>query len=146
MIRIGIFTCSNATRNLDCCSESCLDDLRNRRAAFAVYPKGETLELVDIAHCPGCPTAVGLEKPLRRIRALAEFKVETIHLSSCFLALCPFKKRFLDVLETEFPGIEIVSGTHGEHNSNIEFWTELKNIYVNLQAETINAAESGGTT
>ncbi|MDI6913142.1 MAG: CGGC domain-containing protein [Desulfitobacteriaceae bacterium] len=56
MARIGILTCSNATRDLGCLSVSCLHDLRKRKGAFARYPSEEKLDLVGIINCSGCPS------------------------------------------------------------------------------------------
>ncbi|MDA8335288.1 MAG: CGGC domain-containing protein [Peptococcaceae bacterium] len=48
MARIGIVTCSNCTRDLDCASVVCLADMRKRRGVFERYPREEPLELVGI--------------------------------------------------------------------------------------------------
>ncbi len=92
MARIGILTCSNATQDLGCSSASCLADLRKRGGVFAEYPQDEPLDLVGIINCPGCPTLVGPDKLLQRIRGLTEFRVDAIHFTYCIKALCPFKK------------------------------------------------------
>ncbi|GBE02997.1 CGGC domain protein [bacterium BMS3Abin08] len=91
MARIGVLTCSNATQDLGCSSASCLADFRKRRGSFADYPQDEPLDLVGIINCPGCPTVIGADKLLQRIRALTEFRVDVIHFTYCIKALCPFK-------------------------------------------------------
>lgn len=85
MARIGILTCSNATQDLGCSSVSCLADFRKREGTFAEYPEDEKLTLVGIINCPGCPTLTGPDKLPQRIRALTEFKVDTIHFTEGFL-------------------------------------------------------------
>lgn len=112
--RIGILTCTNATQDLGCSSVSCISDLRKRKGAFSEYPEDEALELVGIINCPGCPTLTGPEKLLKRIRALTEFKVDSIHFSFCVKALCPFREKFRKALEGAYPETRIVIGTHTE--------------------------------
>lgn len=129
MARIGILTCSNATQDLGCSSSACLGDLRKRKGAFSVYSKDEALDLVGIINCPGCPTLTGPDKLIQRIQALTEFKVDSIHLSYCILALCPFRVKYLEALETNFPGIKFVSGTHQEHISHDEFRKKVSSLF-----------------
>ncbi len=121
MARIGILTCSNATQELGCASVSCLGDLRKRKGAFELYPAAEPLELIGIINCPGCPTLAGPEKFVKRVRALTEFRIDVIHFSFCIKALCPFKEEYKKALETHFPDIKIVMGTHREHMPEDEF-------------------------
>ena len=129
MARIGILTCSNATQDLGCSSVSCLADFRKRRGAFAQYPPDEKLTLVGIINCPGCPTLTGPDKLLQRIKALTEFRVDTIHFSYCMKALCPFKEKYKKALEEALPGITIVIGTHEEHVSPEEYRERVKRLF-----------------
>lgn len=100
MARIGILTCSNATQDLGCSSVSCLADFRKRQGTFAEYPQDEKLTLVGIINCPGCPTLTGPDKLLQRIRALTDFKVDTIHFTYCMKSLCPFLKMYKKARES----------------------------------------------
>jgi len=112
MARIGIITCSNCTQETNCASVVCLADMRKRRAFFEPYPKDEPLDLIGIINCAGCPTIAAPEKILKRVRAVAEFRIDALHLSFCMVALCPFVKLYTDLIKQEFPGINIVMGTH----------------------------------
>jgi len=129
MARIGILTCSNATQDLGCSSVSCLADFRKRKGTFAEYPESERLTLVGIISCPGCPTLTGPDKLLQRIRALTEFKVDTIHFSYCMKALCPFKDKYRQALEEAFPDVKIVIGTHQEHVTPEEYRARVKKLF-----------------
>ncbi|MDA8327261.1 MAG: CGGC domain-containing protein [Nitrospiraceae bacterium] len=129
MAKIGILTCSNATQDLGCSSVSCLADFRRRKGMFALYPQEERLTLVGIINCPGCPTLVGPEKLLGRIRALTDFGVDTIHFAFCVKALCPFREKYKTALEETFPGMRIVLGTHEEHNTPEEFRQRVKRLF-----------------
>lgn len=129
MARIGILTCSNATQDLGCSSVSCLADFRKRQAAFAEYPQDEKLTLVGIINCPGCPTLTGPDKLLQRIRALTEFKVDTIHFTYCMKALCPFIKMYKNALEENFSEINIMIGTHTEHITPEEYRQRIKKLF-----------------
>jgi predicted metal-binding protein len=129
MARIGILTCSNATQDLGCSSVSCLADLRKRRGQFGKYPADEPLDLVGIINCPGCPTLTGPDKLLLRIRALTEFRTGAIHFANCVKALCPFQEQYRRALESSFPDITVVIGTHEEHITAEEFRTRVKRLF-----------------
>lgn len=129
MARIGILTCSNATQDLGCSSASCLSDFRKRKGTFAEYPQEEKLTLMGIINCPGCPTLTGPDKLMQRIRALTDFKVDTIHFSYCIKALCPFKEKYKTALELAFPNIRIVIGTHEDHVTPEQFRSRVKKLF-----------------
>ena len=129
MARIGVLTCSNATQDLGCSSASCLADFRKRRGSFADYPQDEPLDLVGIINCPGCPTVIGADKLLQRIRALTEFRVDVIHFTYCIKALCPFKEKYKKALEWGFPELKVVIGTHQEHITEDEYRKRVKNLF-----------------
>ena len=129
MARIGILTCSNATQDLGCSSAVCLADLRKRKGTFKTYPADEPLNLVGIINCPGCPTLTGPDKLLQRIGALTEFRAEAIHFANCVKALCPFQEQYRRALESSFPGITIVIGTHQEHITSEEFRKRVKRLF-----------------
>jgi predicted metal-binding protein len=112
MARIAILTCSNCTQDSNCASVVCLGDMRKRRGFFEPYPKDEPLDLIGIINCAGCPTLAAPEKILKRVRAVAEFRLEALHLSFCMVTLCPFIKPYAALIKREFPGINIVMGTH----------------------------------
>ena len=129
MARIGILTCSNATQDLGCSSVVCLADFRKRKGAFSAYPEGEKLTLVGIINCPGCPTLTGPDKLLRRIKGLTEFKVDTIHLSFCMKALCPFTKKYTKALSEAFPEVRVILGTHEESEPPEEYRKRIKKLF-----------------
>ncbi len=133
MARIGILTCSNATQDLGCSSVSCLADFRKRKGAFAQYSQDEKLTLVGIINCPGCPTLTGSDKLLKRIRALTEFRVDSIHFSYCIKSLCPFKENYRKALGEEFPNIKIIIGTHEEHVTPEEYRKRVKKLFCQTQ-------------
>jgi len=96
MARIGIITCSNCTQETNCASVVCLADLRKRRGFFAAYPQEEPLDLIGIINCAGCPTIAAPAKILRRVRAVADFRIDALHLSFCLVALCPFIQKYVN--------------------------------------------------
>ncbi|MGD9504410.1 MAG: CGGC domain-containing protein [Syntrophobacteraceae bacterium] len=112
MARIGILTCSNCTQETHCASVVCLADMRKRRGMFERYSKDEPLDLVGLINCAGCPTIAAPEKILRKVRAVAEFKLDALHFSFCMTALCPFLGKYEKVIAAAYPGLEIVHGTH----------------------------------
>lgn len=112
MARIGILTCSNCTQESNCASVVCLGDMRKRKGFFECYPQDKPLDLIGIINCAGCPTIAAPEKILRRVRAVAEFKIDALHLSFCMTALCPFINKYSEVIKEEYPNLELIMGTH----------------------------------
>ena len=112
MARIGILTCSNCTQETNCASVVCLGDMRKRKGLFERYPKDEPLDLIGMINCAGCPTLVAPEKILKKVHAVAEFKLDALHFSFCMTALCPFLAKYQQVIHAEYPTLEIVLGTH----------------------------------
>ena len=111
MARIGILTCSNCTQELNCASAVCLGDMRKKKGFFDRYQDQE-VTLMGMISCAGCPTSAAPEKILRRVRALIDFKIDALHLSYCITELCPFMKKYIEVIKKEYPEIEIIEGTH----------------------------------
>ena len=112
MARIGILTCSNCTQDTNCAAVVCLGDMRKRRDFFERYQDDEKLDLIGIISCAGCPTLAAPEKILKRVKALAEYRLDALHISYCMTALCPFLKKYQAVIAEAYPGLEIVLGTH----------------------------------
>ena len=127
MARIGIINCSNCTQETDCACVVCLGDMRKRKGLFARYPVVEPLDLVGVISCAGCPTLAAPEKILKRVRALAEFKITALHFSYCMTAVCPFIKKYQQIIEAAYPDIEIVHGTHKPIDKS-EFQRGLKEL------------------
>lgn len=111
MSRIGILTCWNCTQELNCASVVCLADMRKKRGFFEKYKDQDTI-LVGIISCAGCPTIGAPDKILKRVKSLASFRVDAIHLSYCMTAVCPFINKYIKVIKETYPNIEIVEGTH----------------------------------
>lgn len=112
MSRIGILTCSNCTQDANCASVVCLGDMRKRKGLFEQYDKDDTLELIGIINCAGCPTIAASDKILKRTKALTEFKIDFLHFSYCMTALCPFLKKYEKIISENNPNVTIVHGTH----------------------------------
>jgi len=112
MARSGILTCSNCTQDTNCAAVVCLGDMRKRRGFFERYKDDEKLDLIGIINCAGCPTLAAPGKILKRVKALAEYRLDALHLSYCMTALCPFLKKYQTVITEAYPDLEIVLGTH----------------------------------
>lgn len=125
-VKIGIITCSNATQELDCCSVSCLRDFNKRLGAFQMYPEDKLLRLVGIISCSGCPTIAYPEKILKKVDALASFGVSSIHFTYCMMALCPFRKKYAEIIKKHYPEINLVEGTHEAHITYKEFQDKVR--------------------
>jgi predicted metal-binding protein len=128
MARIGILTCANCTQDANCAAVVCLADLRKRRGFFERYPKDEPLDLVGFISCAGCPTVAAPEKILRRVKAIADFRVDAIHLSYCMTAVCPFVRKYVEVIKKNFPKLEVVEGTHQPAGTLADFRQGVKEL------------------
>ena len=127
MARIGILTCSNCTQETNCAAVVCLGDLRKRKGFFASYPPDDGLDLIGIINCAGCPTLAAPEKILRRVRALAGYRLDALHFSYCMTALCPFLKRYETVIREAYPALAIVHGTHTPKDKD-QFRREVREL------------------
>ena len=127
MARIGILTCSNCTQDTNCASVVCLGDMRKRRGFFERYQNDEKLDLIGIINCSGCPTLAAPEKILKRVKALADYKLDALHLSYCMTALCPFPNKYQAVIAQAYPDLEIVSGTHIPKDK-MQFRSDVKEL------------------
>ncbi len=135
MARIGILTCSNCTQDTNCAAVVCLGDMRKRRGFFERYRDEEKLELIGMINCAGCPTLAAPEKILKRVKALAEYRLDTLHLSYCMTALCPFLKKFQAVIAETYPDLEIVLGTHIPKDKE-QFREDVKELLCPTVTET----------
>lgn len=136
MPRIGILTCWNCTQELNCASVVCLADMRKKRGFFEIY-KQQEIVLVGIISCAGCPTVGAPEKILKRVKALASFKIDVIHLSYCMTAVCPFINKYVKVIKEKYPNIEIVEGTHRPRDKSA-FQSEVRDL---LCFETVDMTD-----
>ena len=112
MTRIGILNCSSCAQETNCAAVVCLRDMRKREGFFQGYSRDEPLELIGLISCAGCPTLAAPEKILKRVRALAEYRLDALHLSYCMTALCPFLSTYRRVIREAYPDLAVVLGTH----------------------------------
>ena len=124
--KIGIITCAHATTEMDCCAAPCLRDLNEHRGGFSEHHAHKPV-LAGMISCAGCPTLAFPEKILRKVKALAEFEVTTIHFSYCMVALCPFLNKHIACIAREYPDIRLVKGTHAP-SLDVETFREYVNI------------------
>jgi predicted metal-binding protein len=128
-VRLGILTCSAATQESGCSAICCLHDLRKRKGAFSRYNSDESLDLIGIINCAGCPTLAGPEKLLSRVRSLVEFRVEVIHFSYCMDALCPYKLKYRTLIQQKFPNVDVIIGTHEANVTHEQFRESVKELF-----------------
>lgn len=129
-IKIGILTCSNTTRILDCPVGACLKDMYDRQGAFAQY-KNQEIELVGVISCNGCPTIAGEEIILPKIETMIYYGANAIHLSYCMTVLCPFIKKYVKVIKENYPQINLISGTHEPHQTDDKFRCDIATMLKN---------------
>jgi len=116
MPKIGILGCEATTRDMDCVMIGCFGNLRGRHGQFERYTEDDPPELVGIVSCGGCPTELGTGRIWQKVRALKEYGIEALHLTSCLVQVCPFTKEFLEAIRREYPDLKIVEGTHPFHD------------------------------
>ena len=117
MAKIGILGCQTTTEQMNCVMVGCLGNIRGREGKFKEeYAEDEPLELVGIISCGGCPTAVGADRIWQKVRALTDYGIDSLHLTSCLTYLCPFKEEFVETIREEYPDLKLVEGTHAFHD------------------------------
>jgi predicted metal-binding protein len=116
MPKVGILGCDATTREMDCVMIGCFGNLKGRQGEFQRYPEDNPPELLGLIHCGGCPTAVGSDKILQKVKALVEYGIENLHLTSCLVQVCPFKDKFVEAIQREYPDLEVIEGTHPFHD------------------------------
>ncbi|MEE8479834.1 MAG: CGGC domain-containing protein [Desulfobacterales bacterium] len=127
MAKIGILGCNSTTREMNCVMIGCFGNLRSRQGSFTDYPEEESLDLVGIIHCGGCPTAVGADRIWQKVQALVEYGIDALHFTSCLVQLCPFKDEFKETIQREYPDLKVVEGTHPFHDIDV-FKTGIKEL------------------
>jgi predicted metal-binding protein len=118
MPKIGILGCDATTREMDCVMIGCFGNMRGRQGMFEQYSEDDPPELVGIISCGGCPTALGTDRVWQKVKALKEYGIEALHLTSCLMQVCPFTKEFIKAIRTEYPDLQIVEGTHPFHDED----------------------------
>jgi predicted metal-binding protein len=111
-VKVGILTCRNAKQDLYCTSSMCLHALRESICGFEAYHESGGAELLGIGTCDGCPTLAAPERIIKRVKGMVDLGASAIHLSSCMMALCPFRNKYISILQEAFPDVQIVPGTH----------------------------------
>ena len=116
MPKVGILGCDATTREMDCVMIGCFGNLRGRQGMFEQYTEDDPPELVGIISCGGCPTALGADRVWQKVKALKEYGIEALHLTSCLVQVCPFTEDFIKAIRKEYPDLQIVQGTHPFHD------------------------------
>jgi predicted metal-binding protein len=116
MPKVGILGCDATTRDMDCVMIGCFGNMRDRQGMFEQYTKDDPPELVGIISCGGCPTALGADRVWQKVKALKEYGIEALHLTSCLVQVCPFTEEFIKAIRAEYPDLKIVQGTHPFHD------------------------------
>ena len=116
MPKVGILGCEATTRDMDCVMIGCFGNMRGRNGMFERYPENDPPELVGIISCGGCPTAIGAERVWQKVKALKDYGIEALHLTSCLVQVCPFTEEFIKAIRSEYPDLQIVEGTHAFHD------------------------------
>jgi predicted metal-binding protein len=124
-IKVGILTCSNMTRVLDCPTGACIRDMYERKGAFGVY-QDRDVQLVGTASCNGCPTRAASATILPKVEGLTFYGAQRIHLSYCMMVLCPFVKQYIKAIENHFPDLEVIQGSHEPHQTDEQFRKEVE--------------------
>ena len=116
MPKVGILGCESTTRDMDCVMIGCFGNLRGRQGMFKQYPEDDPPTLVGIISCGECPTAFCTDRIWQKVKALKEYGIEALHLTSCLVQVCPFTQEFVATIRKEYPELKIVEGTHPFHD------------------------------
>ncbi len=126
MKKIGIIICA---RYKSCGGGKCLRSMREHTGGFALYPKGEELQLVGYSSCGGCPGGNVEYVPEEMIKNGAE----AIHLATGLVVgypPCPRIRDFKEFIEQKYK-VDCVIGTHPiplkylEIHEKLSFWKKM---------------------
>ena len=135
MKKVAILQCKNTKDELVCSSIGCLMDYNERKGLFKQH---DNPVLVGMLSCAGCPTITGTEKLKTKIKGLAESGIEALHISSCMALLCPFKNKYISMIEKEYPQLEVIVGTHEASDEvNEQFKGMVKSFFAS-EKQTID--------
>ncbi|MFZ5968758.1 MAG: CGGC domain-containing protein [Bacillota bacterium] len=107
MKKIGIINCYNVSKK--CSGSGCLKSFNHRTGSFNRYDE-EKMELISFVHCNGC-SEEAIQQVLERVKRMRAKGVDTVHLSTCIKAKCPWYYDFIDVLADH---VDVVGYTHGK--------------------------------
>lgn len=105
--KIGIIICD---RYRNCAGSKCFRSLQNRKGAFDIYSKDETVELVGYTTCGGCPGGNIEYAP----QEMKKNGAQVVHLATGFIVgypPCPYIQQFKDLIEIKHK-MKVVTGTH----------------------------------
>ena len=140
--KVGVLNCTNTARDISCPAVSCLESVRTGSGPFARYQNQGGAELVGIISCDGCPTLVAPERILGKVHSLVAAGAESIHLSSCMMAACPFKAKYARIIREAYPKVEVVEGTHVHPVVTPEMFAQsLKQMLTQPETSMANALE-----
>lgn len=126
MKKIGIIICG---RYKSCGGGKCFRALKERVGGFAVYPRGEEVQIVGYSYCGDCPGGNVEYVP-------EEMKMngaEAIHLATGLVVgypPCPRIPHFKEYIESRYE-IPVVIGTHPiplkymEMHKKLSFWEKM---------------------
>ena len=107
MVEIRISLCSTAIPHAGCSSYLCLKDLMECEIEFMEDKDNGKVKTIGIMNCSGCQPKKSLHKCFDSISSFEAAMIDTVILSPCVLAVCPFIKELRKavqekLLETEF--------------------------------------------
>jgi predicted metal-binding protein len=115
---IGILTCSNTTQDVGCSSFGCLKAAYAGEGTFGAYP--DSVRVMGIINCAGCPGLRSHDKILRRVGALAASGVSAVHFAYCMVEGCPFLPKYERAIREAFPELTLVRGSHPAPPAQVE--------------------------
>lgn len=112
MAEIRILACSNTIPLAGCSSYLCLKDLSECEVEFMEDKDNGKTKTVGIINCSGCQPKKGLQKCFDSISSFEAARVDTVILSPCVLAVCPFIKELRKTAKEKFPETEFGKEAH----------------------------------
>jgi len=144
MAKIGIIICG---RYDTCGGGKCFRSVRERKGAFARYPKDEPLEVVGYSTCGRCPGGNIEYVP----EEMKKNGAEVIHLATGLVVgypPCPSIRAFKEFIEKKY-GLPVVVGTHPiplkylKTHLTLPFWTksQMEDLAGDLMSESREVME-----
>jgi len=106
MMKVGIIRCLAHSKK--CPGTNCFKAIREKEGKFNQYDK---VELVGFTTCGGCLLEDN-QSLFDEVDLLVMRGAETIHLSSCLVIRCPYLEKIRELINKNYPKLNIVVETH----------------------------------
>jgi predicted metal-binding protein len=105
-MKVGIIQCEAIRKS--CVADRCMKSAREKSGSFEKY---DTVELVGMLTCGGCPAKRNDDNFLSKVEILKKQGADVIHFGNCIDGFCPYRINRKKTVEEKL-GLHVEMGTH----------------------------------